>query len=218
MKETVVYKVPDCYEHKFSPGLYYISLFGAQWWQCGSTSPYGGHSEGVLRITTTETYYVCVGGKGPISSEKNAVVPGGFNGGGKGKINREENCGGGGGGMTDIRSVMNDTLTSIIVAGGGGGDSHYNSETNSSGRGGGIVGMSNINCFGREGKGGSIESGGMGGIFGGGYSHNPPCSASNGTRGQGGDACSTAGSGTGIRRLHNRRRKTEGAPGRPGTP
>ena len=82
---SYTYSEPGCHEYTFKPGLYYILVYGAQGGNCSSVVPYGGYSSGILRITNSITYYLCVGGKGIRKSTKKTAVPGGENGGGNGQ-------------------------------------------------------------------------------------------------------------------------------------
>ena len=132
-------------------GRYMLQCWGAQ----GTDSPNangpggsykgtgsnGGYSEGVLSINKETVLYVFVGGRCGVSSEKDKIVNGGWNGGGGCiPLYTEGNWGviyaaGQGGGATDIALVSSDMtysnymtnrsqeslLSRIIVAGGGGG-------------------------------------------------------------------------------------------------
>lgn len=105
----------------------------------------GGYTVGDINLTADEELYVCVGGKGA-----NGVVgnhsAGGWNGGGRGTWDGEDDeVSGGGGGATDIRldataesatwNTFSSLLSRIMVAAGGGGMAWYPSYQGSSGYG-----------------------------------------------------------------------------------
>ena len=74
----------------------------------------GGYTVGELNVGSGQVLYIVVGGQGRVGN--NGTFDGGFNGGGDGG-----RYGAGGGGATDLRSIINDLDSRIIVAGGGGG-------------------------------------------------------------------------------------------------
>lgn len=76
----------------------------------------GGYAKGTLKLAAKETIiYLLAGGKGGVNETKvNAVIPGGFNGGGY-RYGYP-----GGGGASDVRIGVNSYLARVIVAGGGG--------------------------------------------------------------------------------------------------
>lgn len=119
------------------PGSYIFQLWGAQGER---NTGKGGYSEGKIKLTENQTFYIYVGGI-TIDYNSNRYCVGGWNGGGSvtlpvnGVSSSRAKCGGG---ATDIRTVpglWNDSASlnsRIIVAGGGGGSS-------SSSYGGGIT-------------------------------------------------------------------------------
>ena len=202
------YDVPGCYNHAFKPGSYFIILYGAQGGQCGENVPYGGYTSGTLRVHSNTTYYLCVGGKGA-SGKKPENVTGGFNGGGDGAFGYSKYCHGGGGGRTEIRIDESDANSVIMVAGGGGGSCEYVNNNNMKvvymgGRGGGKQGEDGQGVDKRAGTGATQYSPGKGGHYDGNTANNyPPIDASNGTKGNGGNAAakgdaSAAGGGGGY--------------------
>ena len=187
-----VYSEPGCKYEIFNPGIYSIFLYGAQGGQCGTVVPYGGHAFGILQVESISGYYICVGGSG-----SNTTTLGGVNGGGS-SSQRFGACSGSGGGQTDIRTNASDPDTSIIVASGGGGDGSCESVVYNGGKGGGEEGADG-KCTNSQkiGTGGSLTDGyGKGGYFSA-TDFNDECKASDGSRGKGGDACSSAGCSSG---------------------
>ena len=83
--------------------------------QCGINSGgLGGKIVSEVDVVSCQTLYVVVGGVGSTGG-------GGFNGGGIGYLNPQDECiGGGGGGASDVRSSLG-INSRIVVAGGGGG-------------------------------------------------------------------------------------------------
>ena len=199
------YIEPGCTTVSLSPGLYQFLLYGAQGGQCGNIVPYGGSAYGIISLKKQTTYYVCVGGSGTTDKVYGAAdhvtgarkVQGGINGGGYGS-KKNDFCAGGGGGQTDIRTIRYNPNSSILVASGGGGDGSCDSNINNGGRGGGINGensKSSSNSY--NGQGGSLTNGfGQGGYFPY-FGSNPPCRATSGSRGYGGNGCSSAGCSSG---------------------
>ena len=92
----------------------------------------GAYTKGTINLTEGMEIYVYIGGKGTDAEEKK-TSPGGWNGGGQGFPDGDNDPGGGGGGATDFRLVKStsqdgwsgfDSLKSrIMVAGAGGGAS-----------------------------------------------------------------------------------------------
>ena len=120
------------YEVKLLPGKYVFECTGAS--GGGSKGGFGAHVSAVLRLLSTKTFYVYVGGKGKYGEKSEDITPGGFNGGGNGgggSMVETGMCSSGssGGGATDFRLKngpwnSSESLESrIIVAGGGGGQS-----------------------------------------------------------------------------------------------
>ena len=134
----------NCYPYVIwmRPGKYLFKLWGAQ----GGDGKYfesptirkdsggkGAYAEGILNIYSFSTMYLYIGGKGETHSsiEKGSFGRGGYNGGGTGAADPNDNTfpesSAGGGGATDIRLKHHsigelDSLKSrIAVAAGGGG-------------------------------------------------------------------------------------------------
>ena len=130
-------------EISLNQGIYKFELWGAQ----GGTGctdgvhklpgGHGSYVSGYIKINKKTNFYLYIGGKGGNGSHiPNSQAKSGWNGGGKGGIDWEDNDGsGGGGGSTDIRLLPGewDNITSlrsrIIVAAGGSGSAfnHYGS-------------------------------------------------------------------------------------------
>lgn len=168
-------------------GKYKLQCWGAQG---GSYSTYyggrGGYSEGILTLTErSNTLYVYTGSQ-PASSDE-ALVNGGFNGGGKAKPHKSgltSTYAQAGGGGTDIRIGQDSLYARVIVAGGGGGSASVDAATTK--YGGGLTGGSptsgyeatqtaagTAGAFGQgadanTGSGYSASGGGGGGWYGGG--------------------------------------------------
>lgn len=142
-------------------GYYFIETWGASGGTatcndavCG-TGGKGGYSSGYLYLKNGEKIYIYVGGKGTDSSVNTATVAGGWNGGGQGTYDGNDNeASGAGGGATDIRYFGDTTPTAsdlewdstlglnsrIMVAGGGAGSAWYQT----AGDGGGLIGGQSI--------------------------------------------------------------------------
>ncbi len=99
----------------------------------------GGYAAGNLKLTSSTTVYVQVGGVGTCSYASNSAAPGGYNGGGTGGSSSSGEPGGGGGGGTDIRIGSNSLYARVIVAGGGGGGGEDSGDPY--GHGGGLTGV-----------------------------------------------------------------------------
>lgn len=130
-------------------GNYKLEVWGAQGGTSlnqgnpGTAGGYGGYATGTVALTKGDVLYMTVGGQGAIGVIGTSAE-GGFNGGGKGSWDGNDNeASGGGGGATHIASVgglLKDLSSSkdkiLIVAGGGGGASF----TYEPGNGGGYIG------------------------------------------------------------------------------
>ena len=112
----------------------------------------GGYATGTLAVESGEVLYVNVGGRGEDGTSAainpdmlNALIHGGFNGGGNGGSIGISNAnyypGAGGGGATDVR-VGGNTLNDRVLVAGGGGGAAYNSSNGQivGGYGGGSAG------------------------------------------------------------------------------
>ena len=138
------YKIKDT-------GYYQIECVGAKGGNSvgnGKTTAYGGnggYTSGIIKLNRGEKLYIYVGGHGTDASVgKNSE--GGYNGGGLGTWDCEDDeSAGAGGGATDVRLISGEwnnfeSLKSrIMVAAGGGGASW----TTPGGAGGGLSGMTN---------------------------------------------------------------------------
>ncbi|MBQ6726353.1 MAG: hypothetical protein IJQ89_07220, partial [Bacteroidales bacterium] len=104
----------------------------------------GGYSVGKLPVSSTDTLYVFVGGKGTLINATSTQLGGGFNGGGKATTTSSSyyTCGGGGG--TDIRVNGTTLYSRVIVAGGGGGAHGPTTGYGNGGYGGGTTGGAGV--------------------------------------------------------------------------
>lgn len=148
-------------------GEYYLECWGANGGRGNSTSylgGMGGYSKGILKLSSSLTLYLVVGGAGAIGSSTSTYA-GGYNGGGMGRY-----YSGGGGGATHIAKVTGllSTLSSsksniLMVAGGGGGAAYTYGK---GGAGGGARGengeynIEDISCSTYYGTGGAQNVGG----------------------------------------------------------
>jgi hypothetical protein len=130
-KCNLVNSVCAPYTYLFTPGLYFLEVWGASGGNATitcteQTSPYptyggkGGYSKGVIRINKRTNSFIYVGEKGFIVDQRNKNSNGTFGGGG----NLTVTSGGHGcigGGASDIRLNSDSLYSRVIVAGGGGG-------------------------------------------------------------------------------------------------
>lgn len=180
-----------------SSTTYTFELWGAQGGNAGyngtslGTGAKGGYAKGSTSLTSNQTIYVYVGGKGQgvNSTSTMDTSAGGFNGGGNGYNgdSTTDKRGAGGGGGTDIRINGNSLSNRVIVAGGGGGGGYCNCYgLVTPGVGGGTTGADGTTAgysfTTHSGKGGTSTAGGVGGINGG--------TAQSGSSGQGGNGVS----------------------------
>ena len=120
----------------FTKGTYDVTLYGAKG---GDYSPASGGNGGKAKarfyFSQKISLFLYIGGRGNDQTEKTSIV-GGYNGGGSSNLDR-----GSGGGATDLRTILGDYNSRIIVAGGGGG-AHRGSSTQNryGGSGGGLKG------------------------------------------------------------------------------
>ena len=151
------------YTVTLDPGYYKIELWGASG---GGYGGKGGYTSAKIRIETSTTYYLYIGGQGGVSTNSNAT--GGCNGGGHGyhgndEIYNRENAGGGG--ATDIRTIQNDLNSRILIAAGGGGSGI----AFAGGDAGGEIGYNGIgwinNNIWTNGTGATQTEGGIGGYY-----------------------------------------------------
>ena len=132
-------------------GYYRIQCWGANGGNStrnggkGALGGNGGYTSGVIYLEKGEKIYIYVGGHGEDAVAKKDS-PNGYNGGGLGTWDHEDDeAAGAGGGATDIRLVANDwdnfeSLKSrIMVAAGGGGATNLTA----GGAGGGLEGLTN---------------------------------------------------------------------------
>ena len=125
--------------YSVTPGRYKIELWGAQ----GGSNFYNGGTEyfaggkgaytsGNITFTSNAELYFYVGGKGETSNKSLKKTAGGYNGGGSGDHDNQDNeVDGGGGGATDVRlesgawNNLKSLQSRIMVAAGGGGGSDH---------------------------------------------------------------------------------------------
>jgi len=155
----------------------------------GARSIEGGISSGTYTIpNNVNQLFIYVGGLGLDSNkgQRYQMIPGGFNGGGKGgwDSNNGASHGASGGGATDVRLKLGDLSSRIIVAGGGGGT---NNSGNWGGKGGGYSGEDGYTReatnYSGYGSGGTQSAGGK-------SIGNPSQLGTSGTFGIGGDGAS----------------------------
>ena len=121
----------------------------------------GGSVTATIPVTAGESLHVFVGGQGRNGQFSGSGGSGGFNGGGAGHA-----VSGGGGGASDVRRLVTDLTSRLIVAGGGGGTGMGNNGGvgGSGGVGGGGNGSNGIAAtVGGGGQGGTLVAGGEGG-------------------------------------------------------
>lgn len=115
---------------------------------------YGGYSQGIIKLSFSETIYVCVGGQG--SNESTDRKNGGYNGGGGAGLPsasyKYNNSTGGGAthiGLKDglLKAFSSDYNTNLLLVGGGGGGGTYRSQNQIGGDGGGYLGKNGINNY-----------------------------------------------------------------------
>ena len=160
------------------PGTYKLECYGAQGGDAtgGYVGGKGGYHTGTIRITSTTTLYVCVGGKGACTNNSAIMSAGGYNGGGNGKYNSSSpQYVGAGGGATSItttnrgilKNFINNKSEIVLVAGGGGGANWWQGQQAANGgAGGGINGSTGANAGHTPGTGGTQSAGGTGGASG----------------------------------------------------
>jgi hypothetical protein len=174
-------------------GTYAFQVWGAQGGSAlntngnvAQTGPLGGYAAGNYPLTSGQTIYVYVGGRGSGSTSTYAAISGGFNGGGIGYNGDANGRAASGGGGSDIRINSNSLSNRAIVAGGGGGGKLFTGYgTQSGGFGGGTsgeAGATSIYGLTYSGGGGTQSAGGAGGQNGG--------TAGSGTLGNGGNGIS----------------------------
>ena len=123
------YSVSVHYNVALRPGTYFIECWGAQGGtgssdlEVKSIGGKGAYASGILKLNVPTTFYLFVGGKGGDgSSTKLSRAVSGWNGGGDGGVDTNDDDGtGAGGGSTDIRYNEDDLEARIIVAAGGSG-------------------------------------------------------------------------------------------------
>ena len=124
------------------PGVYQIEAWGASGGN-GKFASYadieqgglGAYTSGKIELTTDDTLYVNIGGRGrdATAANQHTTIAGGYNGGGNGVSGNTDDQAASGGGATDIRLTSGnwDDPTSLrsrimVAAGGGGGHSYAN--------------------------------------------------------------------------------------------
>ena len=135
-----MYEIPDGVDTVL------LQVWGAQGGSYNTTyvGGKGGYSVGKLPVSSTDTLYVFVGGKGTLINATSTQLGGGFNGGGKATTTSSSyyTCGGGGG--TDIRVNGTTLYSRVIVAGGGGGAHGPTTGYGNGGYGGGTTGGAGV--------------------------------------------------------------------------
>ena len=142
LKETVYkYKCSDTSACEpiaimLTKGIYKFECWGAQGGtglKDGKIQTEGGRGSyvvGQISIRESSRFYLYIGGKGTDGNANQIAAKGGWNGGGLGGIDTDNDGSGGGGGSTDIRlssGNWNDTdslISRIIVAAGGSGSAY----------------------------------------------------------------------------------------------
>ena len=195
-------------------GRYLLEVWGAKGGDgLKSFGGKGGYSRGELVVNSELSLYLYIGGQGESYCTTHDAY-GGSNGGGKGKLWKDELEHGGGGGSTDFR--LTDLIyTRIIVAGGGGGCGGLNQVGFDGGSGGGFSGEKGHSNKDREafsGTGATNKTFGLkgcdgnlcgtdGSFFQGGNGHDGSSTSGSGGGGYfggGGGHCSSAGGGSGF--------------------
>ena len=172
------------------PGTYDIECWGANGGDYTAESKaggIGGYSKGTIKLTSTTTLYVAVGGRGGNSG---SGATGGFNGGGYTNTDANSQSGGG---ATHVATVtgqlasLSSTKNSVIIVAGGGGA--IGSTTTVAGHGGGLNGIDGTVAS----SGGTQTTGGINGtttnaagIFGSGAYYSPNTIATISSGGGGG--------------------------------
>lgn len=159
---------------------YKIECYGAQGGSYFDSNPggYGGYTYGIFTANKDTVIYIYTGGQGK-GSIANAIIPGGYNGGGAvastwGDGNEKRASGGG---ATHIAlvpgllsSLENNKSDIIMVAGGGGGSGAnsvvYNSTNGFGGNGGGLEGKDGKSNRSDWGTGGTQTTAGINASFG----------------------------------------------------
>lgn len=169
----------------------------------------GGYLQATINVTSGNTIYLYIGGKGTnsnITDQQDINHSGGFNGGGTGgkDIDLDNNNnqlqvrnGSGGGGATDIRINGTALTNRILIAGGGGGSGYSANGGNGGGTTGGNGSITLNTQYGYAGVGGSQSAGGD---LSNNYSNilsNPYRGSYNGTLGNGGNATQSDALGSG---------------------
>lgn len=111
-------------------------------WGYGARGGAGGAANGVMPLSNI-TYYITVGGGGPVNPAPGAGAVGG---GGTASSNSDNRYGSGGGGYSGIFNSAASTQASaiLIAGGGGGGGSSRAGEGNVGGAGGGLTGQDGV--------------------------------------------------------------------------
>ena len=149
----------------------YVLLTGAQGGDILDLAR-GGKGGGLATAVTVvpgETLFVFVGGSGASVIAGTSAGAAGYNGGGDGAM--ATIGGGGGGGASDIRRVLSDITSRIVVGAGGGGAGVFKSGAKYVYANGGAGGVSAGSCGAWNatsgyGKGGTQDAGGKGGNIG----------------------------------------------------
>ncbi len=177
-------------------GTYRLEVWGAEGGGGVNNTTWtskGGYAKGEITFTAGQTYYIYVGKKGGSGGASSA----GWNGGGY----ESDGTAGGGGGATDIRNVIGNLSSRVIVAGGAGGS--HEPSYGRGGPGGGLIGGEALN-EGSFASSYSVYKGGPGTQSSGGAHATATTSCTDGSLGQGGTGLD---GGAGRRWLLWRRRR-----------
>ena len=154
-------KDAEKYDVRLDPGTYKVELWGPSGGCATSTTGRGAYAFAYIRVSLPTTYYLFVGAQGTCSSEEKQI--GGCNGGGDSYIGTQDKSKtGSGGGSTDLRTGLYPTTRILIAAGGGGKGHNYGYGGNA----GSLIGFNGTGWTNTTfGKGGTQESGGIGGNY-----------------------------------------------------
>jgi len=156
-------------------GRYKLEAWGPQGGDTYYNGGKGGYSVGELTLSSPDTLYINIGGQGKVGLNDNAIIEGGYNGGGRGYGSTNHN-GASGGGATHIgyktgllTAFSSDYTTQLLIVAGGGGGGGNADKSGVGGYGGGTSGGNGIGYSSISygyGAGGTQISGGTSGTGG----------------------------------------------------
>ena len=156
-------------------GRYKLEAWGPQGGDTYYNGGKGGYSVGELTLSSPDTLYINIGGQGKVGLNDNAIIEGGYNGGGRGYGSTNHN-GASGGGATHIgyktgllTAFSSDYTTQLLIVAGGGGGGGNADKSGVGGYGGGASGGNGIGYSSISygyGAGGTQISGGTSGTGG----------------------------------------------------